>query len=644
MSLAIRTFTHDKAAPLKFGGETLFKALGHPLVAPLAAALLARLEAAGPVAFYDPDGHLDSFDALYPLARVQGGGFYVQRLEELGRSFRGAAAKPIDEIAASGVKTILLASFDGTRHAHQIRHLLPAGATLIDFDAIKLPAAMISNPQRYLDPTNFATNFALLLEAGDLHTRIVGANYWGGYGATEPLLWCRLYDLAGQELVTWTETLPGPHAGWALDSAEIRKRFDLGPFEGSLFLHATGIKGHGVFKYAVDTYSSDGSDLSATHDANAWPADFYAGLPAPADGERVRLWVQNSHPVPIPAGGVGLARMGSDEVAWYDREIAPFACEAIDVASLLPALKWPDQVEIHAGRHFVRPRYTIDYRHGDRKRTRIAHANVERIDLEPDPNLATVKQLGRGFLLPFPVLPHAEFTTEILPTPMARGQADLPLSLDVFAADGSKVAEKFLGKIDRAESIAVAINDVLNGSLDRLGDYGHAELRYDFRNGGGGDGWLHAIARYRRGKDGTAAETSFGSHIYNTAVTYRDEPQSYTGAPPGLTTRLFLRIGGTRADTLCHLIYPASKTWHPQSTTQLNLFDGQARQIASREIRIACGGSHHFRVRATFSANELARAGEHGYVQIRDVTCRLFGFHGLINDTSGFSLDHMFGF
>ena len=44
--------------------------------------------------------------------------------------------------------------------------------------------------------------------------------------------------------------------------------------------------------------------LSATHDANAWPADRYAGLPAPAPGEQVVLWIQNSHPVPIPAGAI----------------------------------------------------------------------------------------------------------------------------------------------------------------------------------------------------------------------------------------------------------------------------------------------------------------------------------------------------
>jgi hypothetical protein len=46
-----------------------------------------------------------------------------------------------------------------------------------------------------------------------------------------------------------------------------------------------------------------------------------------------------------------------------------------------------------------------------------------------------------------------------------------------------------------------------------------------------------------------------------------------------------------------------------------------------------------------FAPADLRRAGECGYVLVRDTTCRLFGFHGLNDDSSGrFSLDHMFGF
>jgi hypothetical protein len=45
-----------------------------------------------------------------------------------------------------------------------------------------------------------------------------------------------------------------------------------------------------------------------------------------------------------------------------------------------------------------------------------------------------------------------------------------------------------------------------------------------------------------------------------------------------------------------------------------------------------------------FDAGTLAAAGQGGYVLVRDSTCRLFGYHGLMDAAGGFSLDHMFGF
>ncbi len=95
---------------------------------------------------------------------------------------------------------------------------------------------------------------------------------------------------------------------------------------------------------------------------------------------------------------------------------------------------------------------------------------------------------------------------------------------------------------------------------------GHIELVYDFAQGRAADGWLHALFRYEDRASGHRAETSFGSHIFNTVLTYKGEPQSYAGKPPGLSTRLFLRLGTAPHDTLCHLIYPASTPWHAQST------------------------------------------------------------------------------
>ena len=168
-------------------------------------------------------------------------------------------------------------------------------------------------------------------------------------------------------------------------------------------------------KYALDTYGEDPAVLSSTHDANPWPADLYAGLPAPKDGERVVLWIQNSHPVPIPPGAVGLNLMGSPEIAWLDREVPAFGVCALDTAELLPEAHWPQQIEVHAGKHFVRPRYEVFAANG---RSRIAHANVERVDLEPDPRIPELANLmGKGYILPAPVLPAARFRSIVLPTP-----------------------------------------------------------------------------------------------------------------------------------------------------------------------------------------------------------------------------------
>ena len=68
------------------------------------------------------------------------------------------------------------------------------------------------------------------------------------------------------------------------------------------------------------------------------------------------LWVQNSHPCPIPAGAVGLNRMGNEGIVWLEREIPAFGSYALDVNALLPGLAWPAQIEVQAGKHFVRPR------------------------------------------------------------------------------------------------------------------------------------------------------------------------------------------------------------------------------------------------------------------------------------------------
>ena len=48
---------------------------------------------------------------------------------------------------------------------------------------MRIPEARLTNRRAYLDPLNFATNFALFRDTGTLHTRLVTANYWSGYGS-----------------------------------------------------------------------------------------------------------------------------------------------------------------------------------------------------------------------------------------------------------------------------------------------------------------------------------------------------------------------------------------------------------------------------------------------------------------------------
>jgi hypothetical protein len=634
MQLRIETFSNSR------GGNAFFKAVTHPLAARAMPALRARL-GRGTVAIYDPEGCVEGLCDLYDLSGLDIAGCYVQDVTAIGRPVLGRAAQPVTEIRESGARTVFVAAFEAERAIDHIRHLLPPGAEAVSLDALRLPEALLSNPRRYLDPLNFATNFAFFREAGGLSTRLVTANYWAGYGAGAVSLWLMLFAADGAVLAEWREAVPPGAASIVLDSRAIRRRFALPEFTGQLFLHVVGAVGHDVVKYALDTFGGDdGACFSCTHDANSWPADFYAGLPAPDAGERVTLWVQNSQPCVIPPGAVGLNLMGDGAVKPISDPIPPFASHAVDVARLLPQARWPQQIEIRAGKYVVRPRYEVTAR----GRRRIAHVNVERTDLAPDPRLPELGNLlGKGHLLPAPVLPRATWRTQALPTPMATSQQDLPVGLIVYDGTGRETARHRFGRLKRAQSVAVELDEVINGA-DLATGYGHLELVYDFSEGGSGDGWLHGLFRYEDRQSGHRADTSFGAHVFNTVLTYRGEPQSYAGRPPGLSTRLFLRLGEAPNDTLCHLIYPASTPWHATSATELVLHAGDGREIARRSVAIACSGSLYWRYHEMFEAAERGRAGAGAYVIIRDVTCRLFGYHGLIGPGGAFSLDHMFGF
>jgi hypothetical protein len=381
MALRIETFDNVR------GGNTLYKALTHPAAAQQGRRLVATLTESGPVAIVDPHGAAAGFAEIFGLGRVELAGVFVQDIARVGAEVLGCRAVPLTALPDCAARTVFVAGFDADRLIGHVQPYVPAGARALSLDAMRLPDDWLTNRRLYLDPLNFATNFAFFRDTGALHTRLVTANYWAGYGASDVGCRLMLFDGSGEVIAAWTEACGPGNAAIMVDSREVRARFGLGDFAGQLFLHVIGAAGHDVVKYALDTFGDtdgigDGA-LSCTHDANAWPAERYAGLPAPTQGERVVLWIQNSHPAPIPAGAIGLNPMGADTLIPFPDPIGPFASRAVDIAGLLPGIAWPRQIEVRAGKHVVRPRYEV-VAAGHR---RIAHVNVERADLRPDPAL-----------------------------------------------------------------------------------------------------------------------------------------------------------------------------------------------------------------------------------------------------------------
>src|SRR5206468_586867 len=97
-------------------------------------------------------------------------------------------------------------------------------------------------------------------DTATLHTRLVTANYWSGYGS--PAVTCRLtlFDGDGAVIAEWAESCGSEGGAIAIDSRWVRGQFGLGEFAGQLFIHVVGAAGHDVVKYALDTFG--GSDAA----------------------------------------------------------------------------------------------------------------------------------------------------------------------------------------------------------------------------------------------------------------------------------------------------------------------------------------------------------------------------------------------
>src|SRR5437762_2868828 len=276
MALRIQTFDNIR------GGNTLYKALTHPHAAAPGHALVAALAARPPPVIVDPLGAAEGFAEIFGLGGVELAGIYVQNIAQLGKEVLGFRTLPIDELADSGARSVLVAAFDAERLIGQLQSYLPAGAEVLSLDRMRIPEERLTNRRAYLDPLNFATNFALFRDTGALHSRVVTVNYWAGYGAAEIACWLTLFNGNGEIIAEWCERAGDAVAALTIDSREVRARFKLGDFAGQLFIHVAGAAGHDVVKYALDTFGESGlvadGALSCTHDADAWPSDRSAGL------------------------------------------------------------------------------------------------------------------------------------------------------------------------------------------------------------------------------------------------------------------------------------------------------------------------------------------------------------------------------
>src|SRR6266404_3555200 len=183
MALRIDTFDNVR------GGNTLYKALTHPHAAEPGRALVARLAREAPVAIVDPDGAAEGFAEIFGLDGVEIAGIYVQDVSRIGAAVLGLGTRPITELSGCGARSVLVAGFEADRLIGLLQPYLPVGAATVSLDAIRIPEARLTNRRAYLDPLNFATNFALFRDTAALHTRLVTANYWAGYGSSEIACW-----------------------------------------------------------------------------------------------------------------------------------------------------------------------------------------------------------------------------------------------------------------------------------------------------------------------------------------------------------------------------------------------------------------------------------------------------------------------
>src|SRR5262249_33767624 len=154
MALHIETFDNAR------GGNTLYKALTHPAAARFARSPLDQAPDHGPAAIFDPGRAVEAFHAMFEMSATGIARAYVQQVARLDNPVLGRPAQPVTELARCRARAVFVAAFDAERMLAQIRAFLPDGAKVFSLDAMRIPADRLTNRRSYLDPLNFATNFA----------------------------------------------------------------------------------------------------------------------------------------------------------------------------------------------------------------------------------------------------------------------------------------------------------------------------------------------------------------------------------------------------------------------------------------------------------------------------------------------------
>ena len=158
------------------------------------------------------------------------------------------------------------------------------------------------------------------------------------------------------------------------------------------------------------------------------------------------------------------------------------------------------------------------------------------------------------------------------------------------------------------------------------------------------DGWLHALFRYRDARSGHAAETSFGSHMFNTRADLSRRTAILFRAAAGSFHAPLSPRRAAAVETFCHLIYPVSESVARAFDDYADLRNSNGEELAHEELRIPASGSRFWRVQDVFdeSASRERRPASLCHRARRNLPAVRLSRRS--SGEGSFSLDHMFGF